>query len=81
MMKRSQLSFKRARMELRELGLTLLRKQGEYRVRIIGTADGEGYFTNDLWDAYQTGVRMSQEQQNNQKVCQQTSNSAASTAS
>lgn len=47
-----------ALIELRQLGVTIRRVDGEYRVRVIGTPAGEGYFTTDLTDALETGRRM-----------------------
>jgi hypothetical protein len=52
------LTLAAALIELRQLGVSIKKVEGEYRVRVIGTPAGEGYFTTDLADALETGRRM-----------------------
>lgn len=54
------LTLAQVRQRLRIAGYTCTREQwgDEYRVRRIGSAPGEGYFTNDLQDALDTGLAM-----------------------
>lgn len=56
----AKLTMRMARASLREVGVTIRRdvEWGEYVVRIKGSAEGEGYHTSDLADAYQTGHAM-----------------------
>lgn len=52
---RVRMTFDRAKRELAQLGVVLVRGRGEYRVRLASQAPGEGYSTNDLADAIATG--------------------------
>lgn len=49
------MTFKEAKAELNSLGCTLVKKDGEYRVRLKGSPVGFGHFTTDLIDAVKTG--------------------------
>lgn len=46
---------------LRRVGVTLRKRDGEYRVNFLGGGEATAYYTNDLEDALGTGQRMSAE--------------------
>ncbi len=52
------LRFDFVKSELASLGMTITRKDGEFKVRRKGAPNGEGYFTTDLNDALDTGREM-----------------------
>ncbi len=52
------LRFDFVKSELASLGMTITRKDGEFKVRIKGSPAGNGYFTTDLQDALDTGRAM-----------------------
>lgn len=54
-------AFERAQHYLRQWGITLTRREGEYRVNFKGGPERTAYYTNDLEDAIQTGRAMSRE--------------------
>ncbi|HKW13095.1 MAG TPA: hypothetical protein VJS69_01275 [Candidatus Krumholzibacteria bacterium] len=43
---------------LARMGVTLRKKDGEFRVTLKGAGEASAYYTNDLADAVQTGQRM-----------------------
>jgi hypothetical protein len=53
-----KLTVAAVRAELAPLGITITKRDGEYVVRVKGSAQGEGYFTSDLADALATGKAM-----------------------
>jgi len=61
----SQSKFQHYRKLLADVSISLTRKDGEYRVapRILNQVIAEriAYYTDDVDDAYQTGLLMSQE--------------------
>jgi hypothetical protein len=50
--------FKSVRKELRKYGIAILKVEGEYRVNFRGGKEATAYYTNDLRDAYDTGIAM-----------------------
>lgn len=58
----AKLTMRMVRGSLREVGVTIRHdtEWGEYVVRIAGSPADEGYHTNDLEDAYDTGRAMAQ---------------------
>jgi hypothetical protein len=57
---KTQLTIKSVQAEFKSLGLTLSKTvYGEFKVRLKDSPKGEGYFTDDLNDAYSTGLAMS----------------------
>lgn len=51
--------FKKAQAELRTLGITLRKTDGEYRVAFAGKGtESSAYYTNDIEDAVNTGRAM-----------------------
>jgi hypothetical protein len=46
------------RKELRKYGIAILKVEGEYRVNFRGGKEATAYYTNDLRDAYDTGIAM-----------------------
>lgn len=55
--------FEAARRGLKQLGLVLTRRDGEYRVNFKGGREETAYYTNDLLDAFGTGRAMWSESQ------------------
>jgi hypothetical protein len=54
------MTFKEAKDKLRVVyGITLTKHDGEYRVNIKGSDEATAYYTNDLSDAFASGVSMS----------------------
>lgn len=53
------LRFKQAVEDLRRLGMTLTKRDGEYRVNFKGATEATMYYTDRLDDAYGTGMMMS----------------------
>jgi hypothetical protein len=47
-----------AKAALRPLGLSLRKRDGEYRVNFTGGAEATAYYTNDIFDAVETGRQM-----------------------
>ncbi len=45
-----------AKIKLRQVGMTLTRKDGEYRVNIAGGKEATAYYTDDIEDALNTGL-------------------------
>lgn len=43
---------------MRSLGLTMRKRDGEYRVNIAGAGEGTAYYTDDRDDALDTGREM-----------------------
>lgn len=54
-----KLTLKSARQELAELGFTITKTNGEYRVNIENGFEATAYYTSDLGDAVETGRTMS----------------------
>lgn len=53
------MNFKEAKDKLRVIhGMTLTKKEGEYRVNFPGGKEATAYYTDDLSDAFATGVDM-----------------------
>jgi hypothetical protein len=52
------MTVKEATAAIRAAGCTLAKQDGEYRVRVLGAAAGEGYYTTDLDDAVETAWAM-----------------------
>ena len=52
------MTIKQATFELRQVGVTLRKKDGEYRVNVKGASEVTAYYTTDINDAVQTGLRM-----------------------
>ena len=44
--------------ELKQVNVTIRKRDGEYRVNFRGGAEATAYYTNDLDDARQTGLAM-----------------------
>jgi hypothetical protein len=56
---KNKLALKSVRAKLAEVDITIRKTvYGEYLVRIKGSPKGEGYYTTDLEDAYNTGELM-----------------------
>ena len=53
------MTIREAKTELRKVGVTLRKKDGEFRVNLAGGSESTAYYTDDLEDAFQTGVYMS----------------------
>lgn len=51
------MTIKQATFELRQVGVTLRKKDGEYRVNVKGASELHAYYTDDLADAVATGKR------------------------
>lgn len=51
------MTIKQATFELRQVGVTLRKKDGEYRVNVKGASELHAYYTTDLDDAVATGKR------------------------
>lgn len=49
---------KHAAAQLRALGMTLRKEEGEYRVNFRGGSEATAYYTNDLEDAVYTAADM-----------------------
>lgn len=59
MLARHNITFKAVKHELaRDYGLTIRRRDGEYRVNFYKAPEAIAYYTTDLNDAYVTGVVM-----------------------
>lgn len=43
---------------LRAVGVTINKCHGEYRVNLLGAGEGPAYYTDDIQDAVDTGLRM-----------------------
>jgi len=43
---------------LRAVGVTINKHHGEYRVNPLGSGEGPAYYTDDIQDAVDTGLRM-----------------------
>lgn len=54
----TKLTLALAKSELRQLDMTLTKKDGEYRVNFKGGEEGTAYYTDDLEDARLTGIKM-----------------------
>ena len=54
-----------AREHLTDLGMSLRKKGGEYRVNFQGGAEGTAYYTDDLGDAIATGEAMALQRRKN----------------
>jgi hypothetical protein len=52
-------TIKQAKAKLSAYGISLVKRDGELRVRIIGSPLDHGYFTDDVEDAVSTGIAMS----------------------
>lgn len=52
-------AFAEAKKQLRELGISLTKKDAEYRVNFYGGTEATAYYTDDIDDAYYTGKHMS----------------------
>jgi hypothetical protein len=56
--RRSNLTLAEARAELRAIGVTLKKSDGEYRVNFEGGPEKTAYYTDDINDAVKTGKAM-----------------------
>jgi uncharacterized protein (DUF2164 family) len=56
-----QMTLRKTQAALREHGLVLTKKDGEYRVNFYKGREGTAYYTNDLHDAALTGLAMVRE--------------------
>ncbi len=54
-------TFKQAKQILRIAGLSLSKKDDEYRVNYLGGAEATAYYTDDITDAVGTGLSMRDE--------------------
>lgn len=54
----NNLRFTETRVALKVIGVTLTRKDGEFRVNLKGAAEATAYYTTDLDDALGTGQHM-----------------------
>lgn len=52
------MKFKSAKDYLRASGVTITRRDGEFRVNLSGSHEGTAYYTTDLGDAVRTGDDM-----------------------
>lgn len=52
------MTLKQAKRSLSKLGITLSKRDGEYRVNYRAGKESSAYYTNDLTDAYDTGRDM-----------------------
>lgn len=50
-----------AKKRLADFGMTLRKKDGEYRVNFLGGKEAEAYYTDDICDAVDTGIHMRQQ--------------------
>lgn len=48
----------RAKAVLRAVGVTINKRHGEYRVNLLGGREATAYYTDDIQDAVETGLRM-----------------------
>ena len=55
------MTLRQATIELRSQGITLRKVDGEYQVLPKGTGPAQTYYTNDLGDAYATGLAIARE--------------------
>jgi hypothetical protein len=54
------MNVKEVKIELRYYGITLrVTECGEYRVNFVGGMEATAYYTDDLYDAFETGRTMS----------------------
>lgn len=49
------MTIKQATFELRQIGVTLRKQDGEYRVNAKGASEVHAYYTDDINDAVATG--------------------------
>lgn len=52
------MTIREAKAELRKVGVTLNKRNGEFRVNLAGGSEATAYYTDDLDDAYCTGLQM-----------------------
>jgi len=52
------MTLKEAKSRLTKIGVTISKKDGEYRVNMKGGKEDSAYYTNDIDDAFGTGVAM-----------------------
>lgn len=57
--KEKRWTLKEAKKELNAIGMSISKRDGEYRVNYKGGKESTAYYTNDLGDAVSTGVEMS----------------------
>ncbi len=57
-MNMKSLTIAEAKAVLSPLGVFLVKRDGEFRVRLVGSPAGHGYFTTDIDDAVATGRHM-----------------------
>lgn len=56
---RIALRFQEVKSKLRVIHrMTIRKRDGEYRVNFIGGTEADAYYTDDLQDAYATGIDM-----------------------
>ena len=53
-----KISFASVKAELNKIGVSVRKRDGEYRVNTIGGTSASAYFTDDLTDALGTGRLM-----------------------
>jgi hypothetical protein len=62
------MNFKETKDKLRVVfGVKLTKTDGEYRVNFVGGKEATAYYTNDLADAFGTGVAMANWKKNTKK--------------
>lgn len=49
-----------AKATLRAVGVTISKRHGEYRVNLRGGREATAYYTDDIEDAVNTGLRMAE---------------------
>lgn len=54
----TKLTMKAVATELRGLGMTITKRDGEYRVTLRGLGESNAYYTDDLADARRTAIDM-----------------------
>lgn len=52
------MTLEHARIELAQVGVTIRKTDGEYRVNLKGATEATAYYTNDIDDAVQTGYQL-----------------------
>lgn len=53
-----KLTIATVREQLGNVGITLRKRDGEFRVNVAGYTENSAYYTNDLEDARDTGLEM-----------------------